>query len=81
MIAVTVSGHAEGFLKLVYDKSTKAVLGVHILAEGAASLLGEGALAVSGGIPIGTMAATVHPHPTLSESMGLAAREVLASAH
>jgi dihydrolipoamide dehydrogenase len=75
-----VSGNAEGFLKLVYDKSTRAVLGVHILAEGAASLLGEGALAVSAGIPIGALAATIHPHPTLSESMGVAAREVLASA-
>ena len=75
-----VSGNAEGFLKLVYDKSTRAVLGVHILAEGAASLLGEGALAVSAGIPIDAMAAAIHPHPTLSESIGGAAREALASA-
>lgn len=70
-----VSGHAEGFLKLVYDNETRAVLGVHVLADGAASLLGEGALAVSAGIPIDAMAAAIHPHPTLSESMGLAARE------
>jgi len=76
-----VSGHAEGFLKLVYDKTTRAVLGVHILVEGAASLLGEGALAVAAGLPIDAVAAAIHPHPTLSESMGLAAREVLASGH
>jgi dihydrolipoamide dehydrogenase len=76
-----VSGNADGFLKLVYDRATRAVLGVHILADGAASLLGEGALAVSAGIPIDAVAAAIHPHPTLSESMGFAAREVLASAH
>ena len=57
------------------------MLGVHILVEGAASLLGEGALAVAAGIPIDAVAAAIHPHPTLSESMGFAAREVLASVH
>ena len=76
-----VSGHAEGILKLVYDKTSRAVLGVHILAEGAASLLGEGALAVATHVPIEAMAGAIHPHPTLSELMGLAARGVLAAAH
>ena len=76
-----VSGHAEGILKLVYDKTSRAVLGVHILAEGAASLLGEGALAVATHVPIEALAGAIHPHPTLSESMGLAARGVLAAAH
>ena len=74
-----VSGHPEGLLKLVYDKKTRAVLGVHILAEGAASLLGEGALAVSAGIPVQALAAAIHPHPTLSESVGTAARDTLAA--
>ena len=72
-----VSGHADGFLKLVYDKASRAVLGVHILAQGAASILGEGALAVAAGLPIDAVAAAIHPHPTLSESMGFAAREAL----
>lgn len=76
-----VSGHPEGILKLVYDKTSRAVLGVHILAEGAASLLGEGALAVATHVPIEAMAGAIHPHPTLSESMGLAARAVFAAAH
>ena len=76
-----VSGHPEGFLKLVYDKASRAVLGVHILADGAASLLGEGALAVATHVPIEAVAGAIHPHPTLSELMGLAAREVLAAAH
>ena len=74
-----VSGHAEGLLKLVYDKASRAVLGVHILAEGAASLLGEGALAVRSGVTVEALAAAIHPHPTLSESIGVAARQVLAA--
>ena len=72
-----VSGHAEGLLKLVYDKKSRAVLGVHILAEGAASLLGEGALAVAAGVPVEVLAAAIHPHPTLSESIGTAVRAAL----
>jgi dihydrolipoamide dehydrogenase len=72
-----VSGHAEGFAKIVYDKATRVVLGVHLLADGAASILGEGALAVTAALTIDVMAATIHPHPTLSESFGLAAREAL----
>jgi len=75
-----VSGHPEGLLKLVYDKTNRALLGVHILTEGAASLLGEGALAVRSGIPVEALAAAIHPHPTLSESVGMAAREALALA-
>ena len=74
-----VSGHPEGMLKLVYDKKSRAVLGVHILAEGASSLLGEGALAVRSGMPVEAVAAAIHPHPTLSESFGMAAREASAS--
>lgn len=71
-----VSGQPEGMLKLVYDRTSRAVLGVHILVEGAASLLGEGALAVGMQTPIEAVAAAIHPHPTLNEAMGAAAREV-----
>lgn len=74
-----VSGHAEGMLKLVYDESSRAVLGVHVLAENAGSLLGEGALAVGAAIPVDALAAAIHPHPTLSESIGTAARDALAA--
>jgi dihydrolipoamide dehydrogenase len=74
-----VSGHAEGLLKIVYDRSSRAVLGVHVLVEDAESLLGEGALAVSARIPVEALAAAIHPHPTLSESFGTAARDALAA--
>ena len=66
-------------LKFAYDNATRAVLGVHILVEGAASLLGEGALAVSSHIPVEALAAAIHSHQTLSELMGFAARDALAS--
>lgn len=74
-----VSGHPEGMLKLVYDTGTRAVLGLHVLAEGAASLLGEGALAVEAGLPVEALAAAIHPHPTLAESIGFAARGIVAA--
>ncbi len=74
-----VSGHPEGMLKIVYDNTTRAVLGVHILVEDAAPLLGEGTLAVGSHVPIEALATAIHAHPTLSESMGVAAREALAS--
>ena len=70
-----VSGQGDGILKLVYDRTSRAVLGVHILVEGAASLLGEAALAVAAQARVETLAATIHPHPTLSEAIGSAARE------
>ena len=76
-----VSGHPEGMLKIVYDDATRAVLGVHILAEDAAPLLGEGTLAVSAHVPVEALATAIHAHPTLSESMGSAAREALAPHH
>ena len=76
-----VSGHPEGMLKIVYDDATRAVLGVHILAEDAAPLLGEGTLAVSAHVPVEALATAIHAHPTLSESMGSAAREALAPRH
>ena len=73
-----VAGHAEGMLKIVYDNATRAVLGVHILVEDAAPLLGEGTLAVSAHVPIEALATAIHAHPTLSEAMGSAARQAIA---
>lgn len=72
-----VSGQPEGILKLVYDTGTRAVLGLHVLAEGVASLFGEGALAVEAGLPVEVLAAAIHPHPTLAELIGFAARSVV----
>jgi dihydrolipoamide dehydrogenase len=72
-----ISGHDNGLLKIVYDKKSRRVLGVHILVEGAADLMGEAALLVSSGLTLETIAEAIHPHPTLTESFGFAARAAL----
>jgi dihydrolipoamide dehydrogenase len=72
-----VAGDAEGLLKLVYDRTTRLLLGAHMLADGAASTMGEAALALGAGVTMEVLASSIHPHPTLSESFGLAARSIL----
>lgn len=69
---------AEGLLKLVYEKASHRLVGVHALVEGADALVGEAALAVKAGMTLEMLATTIHPHPTLSESVGAAARMALA---
>jgi dihydrolipoamide dehydrogenase len=74
-----IGGHDNGLLKIVYDKQSGRVVGVHVLAEGAADLIGEAALMVSTGLPLEAIAGAIHPHPTLTESFALAVRAALAA--
>ncbi|MDE2270707.1 MAG: dihydrolipoyl dehydrogenase [Xanthomonadaceae bacterium] len=64
---------AEGFTKLIYDKATHRVIGGGIVGVHAGDLISEIALAIEMGAEIGDIALTIHPHPTLSESIGMAA--------
>lgn len=57
----------QGFVQLVADASTKAVLGVHLVGPHASELIAEGVLAIEMGATIEDLAATIHPHPTFSE--------------
>jgi len=66
----------EGICKIIADRKTDKVLGVHILAPEASSLISEGALAVRYGITARDLASTVHPHPTLGELLMEAAEDV-----
>jgi dihydrolipoamide dehydrogenase len=66
----------EGMCKIVADRKTDRIIGVHILAPEASSLISEGALAVQYGITAQGLAATIHPHPTLGELMMEAAEDV-----
>ena len=75
-----IAGDARGTLKIVYDRSDRRIVGVHVLAEGAGDLIGEAAVLVRAGISIDILASSIHPHPTLTESFGLAARAALAAA-
>lgn len=74
-----ISGRDEGMLKIIYDKNNHKVVGVHALVEGADALMGEAALLIKTGLPIETIAAAIHPHPTLSESFVQAIRMAMST--
>jgi dihydrolipoamide dehydrogenase len=67
------SGEAEGFVKLVARQSDGVLLGVHILGAHASELIQEATLAIQRGLTGQELASTIHPHPTLSESVAEAA--------
>jgi dihydrolipoamide dehydrogenase len=59
----------EGFFKVVSDKATHQVLGVHIVGPEASDLISEGALALEMHAFLEDIGLTIHPHPTLGEGM------------
>lgn len=60
---------AEGLIKLVGDAKTDALLGMHIVAPQAESLIGEGVIALEMGATLEDIGLSVHPHPTLTEGI------------
>jgi len=75
----TASGRAlanarsEGFTKLIFDAETHRLVGGGIVGTGAGDLISELALAVEMGADATDIGKTIHPHPTLGESVGMAA--------
>ena len=67
------NGRDEGFTKLIVDEKTHRVIGGAIVGTHAGDLIGELALAVEMGADPSDIAHTIHPHPTLGESMGMVA--------
>mgnify|MGYP002635133843 CR=1 FL=1 len=63
----------EGLTKALFDKATNRVIGVGICGIHAGELIAEAALAIEMGCDAEDIALTIHPHPTLSESVGFAA--------
>lgn len=59
----------EGMTKLIIEPETERILGVGISGHGAGELISEGVLAVEMGATVKDLALSVHPHPTLSETM------------
>jgi len=59
----------EGMTKLIVDPQTERVLGVGIVGVGAGELIAEGVLAIEMGALASDVAMTIHPHPTLSETV------------
>ncbi|NBV46088.1 MAG: dihydrolipoyl dehydrogenase [Planctomycetia bacterium] len=66
-------GRTEGLTKLVVDPETEQVLGVGIVGAGAGELIAEGALAIEMGCSARDLAETIHPHPTLGETLAFSA--------
>jgi len=66
-------GRNEGLTKVIYDPATKKVLGAGMVGPNAGELVAEAVLALEMGADIEDLALTVHPHPTLSETLNFAA--------
>ncbi|QVL49132.1 MAG: dihydrolipoyl dehydrogenase [Thiocapsa sp.] len=63
----------EGLTKLLFDPETKRILGAGIVGPNAGELIGETVLALEMGADMEDIGLTIHPHPTLNETIGLAA--------
>ena len=60
---------SDGLIKLVGDAKTDLLLGMHIVAPQAESLIGEGVIALEMGATLEDIGLSIHPHPTLTESI------------
>ena len=67
------NGRDEGFTKLLFDEATRRVIGGGIVGTNAGDLISEICLAIELGADADDLGRTIHPHPTLGESVGLAA--------
>jgi len=67
------NGRDEGFTKLIFDDETHKIVGGGIVGMHAGDMIGELALAIEMGADAVDIGKTIHPHPTLGETMGLAA--------
>ena len=76
--AITM-GVAEGLTKILADPETGRVLGIGISGRNTEGLISEGVLAIEMGALVQDMALSIHPHPTLSETVGEAAEIFLGS--
>ncbi|MGA7985566.1 MAG: dihydrolipoyl dehydrogenase, partial [Burkholderiales bacterium] len=67
------NGRDEGFTKLIFDAETHRIVGAGIVGTTAGDLISELALAIEMGADATDIGKTIHPHPTLGESVGMAA--------
>lgn len=66
-------GRTEGLTKWIIDPGTDRILGCGIVGPGAGDLIGEAVLAIQANLTAADVARAIHPHPTLSETLGAAA--------
>ena len=67
------NGRDEGFTKLLFDEESHRIIGGGIVGTHAGDMIGEIALAIEMGADAVDIGKTIHPHPTLGESLGMAA--------
>lgn len=73
-----MTGETDGFIKLVADKNSHRIVGVHFLTDHADTLIGEAVMIVSGDMTLEQVGQAIHPHPTQTELFGEMARRLLA---
>jgi dihydrolipoamide dehydrogenase len=66
-------GRDEGLTKVLFDEATDRIIGCSIVGPSAGDLIAEAALAIEMGADAQDIGLTIHPHPTLSETIGMAA--------
>ena len=64
-----LAGETDGFVKIVADKESELVLGMHIIGPEASDIISEAALAIEMGATLEDIGLTIHPHPTLPEAI------------
>jgi dihydrolipoamide dehydrogenase len=72
-----ITNETHGMIKIVADKDSHRIIGVHYLADHADTLIGEGVMMVAGDMTLEQVAAAIHPHPTQTEMFGEMARRLL----
>ena len=70
-------GRTEGFIKMVADKKSQIILGVHAAGPHVSDIVAEATLAIEMGSTVEDVSLTIHPHPTISEGMSEVADMVL----
>jgi dihydrolipoamide dehydrogenase len=75
------NGSAEGFVKVLADKETDKILGVHIIGPNAGEMIAEAVIAIEYGASSEDMARTCHAHPTLSEAFKEACMDTYVNPH
>jgi dihydrolipoamide dehydrogenase len=69
-------GRKEGLTKILCDKTTGRILGAGMTGPNAGELIAEAVLALEMGADAEDISLTIHPHPTLSETLGFAAEMI-----
>jgi dihydrolipoamide dehydrogenase len=75
-----ITVQTDGLVEIVAEKRYGEILGIHIIADSACEMIGQGVLAIQQEMTLEELAQTTFPHPTLSESIAEAARDALGAA-